>query len=152
MCAEARRLLGRRGRVPEHRLAVASALGVVGEARQVGCSVRRSVSASEHRAVEREAPRRRQRLLDGDARQLVSERDAPSSTATSTPVARHSSTESDASPQTAIVSAASSIGGATAAASTTATGRRAQMGDAGEHGVAHRRRDVLPPAASTSVT
>ena len=146
MRAEPRGLLGGGRCVPQHGLGVGGGLGVMGDPGEVGRAASVSVSAS--RTARCSASRRVGDSVSSTAARASSCRNAtPPPAATRTPQARHSSTESDASPHTASVSSASSDGGAIDAASTTAARRRAQLCDTGEHDVAHRRGNLGSPAS-----
>ena len=74
MGAEHRRALAGGGRVEQHRVGVAGGLRVMREAGGIRASAVRG-ERRQRRAVERQAPVRRQRVLDRDARDLVAEAD-----------------------------------------------------------------------------
>ena len=75
MRAERRRALARCPREAQHGLAVTRRLGVVGEPREVDLPPGRAGERGQGAPMERERAVRRQRLLDGDAGDLVAERD-----------------------------------------------------------------------------
>ena len=75
MRAAASRLLSRLRRPPKHRLAIARRLGVIGQTREVRTLASPVLECREDGAMKRNATVRRNRLLDPDSRELVSEAD-----------------------------------------------------------------------------
>jgi len=74
-CSQRRRVLAGRGGVAKHGRPVSGRLGVMGQPGQVGCSKLGPTERRQRATVQRDRAIRRQRVLDREPGQLVSEHD-----------------------------------------------------------------------------